>query len=82
MDLLLDAGIVTRSESGNWLLCRDLDSVTLLDLYRAGEYYLPVSEALEIPSASEWDEAFFRSVSLGDLNLKQSLKSMYTQPGH
>jgi membrane protein len=79
---LLDAGIATRNESGSWLLCRDLDSVTLLDLYRAGEYYLPVSETLEIPSKSEWDEAFFRSVSLGELNLKQSLKSMYTQPGH
>jgi membrane protein len=76
---LLEAGIVTCSESGDWLLCRDLDSVSLLQLYRAGEYYLPVNEDLEIPSKSEFDAAFFQSVRLGELNMQQSLKSMYTQ---
>jgi membrane protein len=77
--LLFDAGLVERSDSGNWLLCRDLDTVSLLDLYRAGEFYLPVGETLEIPSKSEWDAAFFRSVRLGELNMQQSLKDMYTQ---
>ena len=77
--LLFDAGLVERSDSGNWLLCRDLDTVSLLDLYRAGEFYLPVGETLEIPSTSEWDEAFFGSVRLGELNMQQSLKDMYTQ---
>jgi len=80
LGLLFDAGIVTRSESGNWLLCRDLDSVSLLNLYRSGGYYLPVGETLEIPSKSEWDAAFFRSVNHGELNMQQSLKDMYTQP--
>jgi membrane protein len=78
--LLFDAGFVTRSESGSWLLCRDLDAVSLLDLYRAGQYYLPVNEQMEIPSKSEWDAAFFRSVTLRELNMQQSLKDMYTQP--
>ena len=81
LGLLFDAGFVTRSEAGSWLLCRDLDTVSLLDLYRAGEYYLPVSEILEIPSKSEWDAAFFRSVTHGELNMQQSLKDMYTQSG-
>ena len=81
LSLLFDAGIITRSESGTWLLCRDLDSVSLLELYRAGEYYLPVDEILEVPSKSEWDEAFFRSVKLGVLNMQQSLKAMYTNAG-
>jgi membrane protein len=76
---LFDAGIVTRDETGSWLLCRDLDTVSLLDLYRAGEYYLPVGEKLEIPSQSEWDAAFFNSVKLGDLEMQQSLKSLYTE---
>jgi len=76
---LFDAGLVTRNESGSWLLSRDLHRITLLDLYRAGEYYLPVNEKLEIPSESEWDVAFFRSVSLGELNMQQSLQSMYSQ---
>jgi len=77
LGLLFDAGLVTRSESGCWLLCRDLDTVSLLDLYHAGEYYLPVGEELEIPSESEWDKAFFNSVKLGNLSMQQSLKSMY-----
>ncbi len=80
LGLLFDAGIVTRSESGNWLLCRDLDTVSLLNLYRSGGYYLPVGETLEIPSKSEWDAAFFRSVTHDELNMQQSLKDMYTQP--
>ncbi len=75
---LYDAGFVTRDENGDWLLSRDLDSVRLLDLYRAGQYYLPVNEKLEIPSKSEWDEAFFRSVTAGELDMEQSLKKMYS----
>jgi len=79
---LLDAGIVTRDESANFLLCRDLDTVSLLNLYQAGEYYLPVGEELEIPSKSEWDAAFFNSVKLGELNMQQSLKAMYMHTDH
>ena len=82
LGLLFDAGLVTRSEIGSWLLCRDLDTFSLLDLYHAGEYYLPVGEELEIPSTSEWDTAFFSSVKLGELNMQLSLKAMYTHAGH
>lgn len=78
LGLLSEAGFVTRNEDGNWLLCRDLDTVSLLNLYHAGEFYLPVGEKLEIPSRSEWDTAFFKSVSTGELNMQQSLKRMYT----
>ena len=76
--ILLDAGFVTRTEDGNWLLCRDLDTISLLDLYRAGEFYLPVGEKLDIPSQSEWDEAFFRCISGHQSDMQQSLKAMYT----
>jgi len=79
LGLLFNAGMVTRTEDGNWLLCRDLDKITLLNLYHAGEYYLPLGETLELPSKSEWDEPFFRSISMGELNMQQSLKQMYTQ---
>jgi membrane protein len=77
--LLFRAGIVTRTEDGDWLLSRDLEKITLLDLYHAGEYYLPVGEKLDLPSKSEWDDAFFRSISTGELNMQQSLKRMYSQ---
>jgi membrane protein len=79
LGLLFDAGMVARDESGSWLLCRDLNDISLLDLYRAGEYYLPVGEQLEIPSKTEWDEVFTRSVTLDGLRMQQSLKQMYTQ---
>jgi membrane protein len=78
LGLLYKAGIVARDEDGNWLLSRDLHSVSLLDLYRAGHYYLPVNEKLEIPSQCEWDEAFFRSVTSGEPRLEQSLQNMYS----
>jgi len=78
--VLFDAGFVTRDEGGSWLLCRDLDDVSLLDLYRAGEYYLPLGETLEVPSESPWDAVFFRSVALGEVNMQQSLKDMYSLP--
>jgi membrane protein len=82
LGILFDAGFVTRSEDGSWLLSRDLDTVSLLNLYQAGEFYMPVGEKLEIPSTSEWDEAFFRSISADELNMQQSLKEMYTQSTH
>ena len=77
LGLLNKAGIVSRTESGEWLLCRDLENVSLLELYQAGGYYLPVNETLEIPSKGEWDAAFLDSIKLGELNMTQSLKSMY-----
>jgi len=79
LNLLLEAGYVTRTEDGDWSLCRDLDSVSLLNLYQAGKFYLPVGETLEIPSQSEWDAVFFRAISEREMNMQQSLKSMYTQ---
>ena len=39
------AGLVTRVEAGGWVLSRDLATVDLADLYRAGQYRLPLNEA-------------------------------------
>lgn len=77
LGVLFDAGFVTRSEGGDWLLCRDLETVSLLDLYHAGEYYLPLDETPEIPSRSTWDDVFFESIALGEVNMHRSLKEMY-----
>ena len=37
--------VVRRAESGEWLLARDLDDVTLGDLYEAARLRVPVAEA-------------------------------------
>ena len=38
------AGLLTRAESGEWVLSRDLAAVDLADLYRVGGYRLPLEE--------------------------------------
>jgi len=42
---LADIGLLKRAESGEWLLARDLDTLTLADLYEACQLRIPVSEA-------------------------------------
>ncbi len=41
---LANIAVIRRSELGEWILARDLDRVTLLDLYHEGSYRLPVEE--------------------------------------
>lgn len=38
-------GLVVRAESGEWLLARDLDTLTLAELYEACQLRIPVAEA-------------------------------------
>ena len=42
---LCEIGLVQRAESGEWLLARDLDTLTLSDLYEACHLRIPVAEA-------------------------------------
>ena len=37
--------VVTRAESGEWVLARDLDTLSLAELYEAGAMRIPVAEA-------------------------------------
>ncbi len=41
MGKLEEAQIVAVSDKGKWLLCRDVERLTLLDLYRSDSYSLP-----------------------------------------
>ena len=57
-------GVVARAESGEWLLSRDLDEVTMADLYEACQLRIPIAEAhlpcrddpLGIAAIAELDE--------------------------
>ena len=42
---LSEIGVVSRAEGGEWLLARDLEDVTLGELYEAGYMRVPVAEA-------------------------------------
>jgi membrane protein len=43
---LCKIGLLTRAESGEWLLSRDLDDLTMADLYEACQLRIPIAEAL------------------------------------
>ena len=73
----LEAGIVTRDQQDNWLLSRDLDYFSLLDLYRAGHYHLPLGQDLDLPTKSAWDRAFLDATGPDRLEMGRSLKSLY-----
>lgn len=42
---LCGIGLLNRSESGEWLLSRDLDDLTMAELYEACELRIPIAEA-------------------------------------
>lgn len=42
---LCEIGLLSRAESGEWLLARDLDHLTLAELYEACQLRIPVAEA-------------------------------------
>ena len=42
---LMEIGLVMRAETGEWLLARDLDDLSLADLYEACQLRVPISEA-------------------------------------
>lgn len=42
---LSQVGLLARAESGEWLLARDLDGITLAELYEACQLRIPIAEA-------------------------------------
>ncbi len=49
---LASINVVRRAESGEWLLARDLDELSLAELYEAGQLRIPISEA-HLPGADD-----------------------------
>lgn len=80
-----EIGLVSRAESGEWLLARDLDDLTLAELYEACNLRIPVNEA-HLPCH---DDALGQNairtldelrIPLRDL-LKRRVSSLYDLPG-
>jgi membrane protein len=78
---LRDERIVTSDDDGNWLLLRDLATLTLGELYRLGDYFLPVAEARAMPQSSARDQAFVEALEHlrrhGEGFWDRPLKAMY-----
>jgi membrane protein len=81
---LRERNIVVRDEAGQWLLARDLDTLTLGDLYRRSDLHLPLSGIPEMPRASARDEAYLASLEHvrehGRDVWDQPLRSLYRKP--
>jgi len=80
LDRLQAAQLARGDEAGHWVLTRDLDAVTLLDLYRVGGFPLPLAEDCpERPDA--WTKALFDSLAELDVpaerHLGRPLKNLY-----
>lgn len=79
---LYDIGLVNRAETGEWLLARDLDTLTLAELYEACNLRVPIAEAhlpcrddaLGIASIAALDEL---RIPLREL-LKRRVGDLYT----
>ena len=49
------AGMIQRNDAGEWMLTRDLASVSLYDIYAACDYRLPLGDGLPVTSDSPSD---------------------------
>ena len=68
---LCEVAVIRRAETGEWLLSRDLRTITLLDLYRECGYRLPIgSQVLPGQSPTESAERPFQDLSM---SLRQQL---------
>lgn len=78
---LREQRIVARDEEGNWLLTRDLDALTLGDLYGRTDLHLPLADIREMPQASARDRAYLASLERlrdrGQEVLDQPLRAFY-----
>lgn len=82
---LREERVVTRDDDGNWLLQRDLATLTLGELYRLGDYFLPVAEARDLPQSSARDRAYVEALEQvrrhGEGFWDRPLKVMYDTSG-
>jgi len=82
---LRDERIATIDDEGDCMLSRDLEDLSLADLYRFGDFYLPLGEIDELPVESDVDRAYISCLeqlrSNGVEKWEQSLKSMYKANG-
>ena len=79
LERLIEDNVVTQDQQGSWLLKCNLDSYSLMDLYRSGHFHLPLGREFKVTTYSPWDSAFFNVLDQDVLNLEQSLTSLYSQ---
>jgi membrane protein len=75
------ANIVARDEAGDWWLARDLEELSLADLYCTGNYHLPMFGRETLPLESAWDQEFATAMreaaEQGQPSMARPLRHMY-----
>ncbi|NND45331.1 MAG: YihY family inner membrane protein [Xanthomonadales bacterium] len=79
LEQFLREGIMTCGHDDYWVLARDMDHFTLLDLYHAGHFHLPLGGKPDVPTTSRWDAAFLAATNPDKLDMQRSLKSLYRE---
>ncbi len=67
------AGMIQRNDAGEWVLARDLSSVSLYDIYAVCDYRLPLGDALPITSDSPSDAEATRLLGAAAVDVKNIL---------
>jgi membrane protein len=74
--------LIRLSSNGEWLLARDPAQVTLLDLYRSGNFSLPLAERI-VARSDGWNVAFRRVMGAVERpvaeRLERPLKELYDE---
>jgi membrane protein len=74
---LMDQNLITQDQDGAWVLIRDLSRYTLRELYREGDFHLPIGKDKSVPSQSPWDAAFLALVEAEALRFDTPLGNLY-----
>jgi len=67
------AGMIQRNDGGEWVLTRDLSSVSLYDIYAACDYRLPLGDALPVTPDSPEDTEATRLLGAAAVDVKEIL---------
>ena len=76
--------VVSLDDQGDCLLSRDLEDLTLGNLYEYGDYFLPLGDIAQLPVESDWDRSYVACLKevyeQGHSSWERPLRHMYMSP--
>ena len=76
--------MVSLDDAGDCLLSRDLEDLTLGNLYEYGDYFLPLGDTAQLPVDSDWDRSYVACLKevyeKGHASWERPLRHMYMRP--
>jgi membrane protein len=76
--------VVSLDDAGDCLLSRDLEDLTLGNLYEYGDYFLPLGDTAQLPVDSDWDRSYVACLKevyeKGHASWERPLRHMYMRP--